>query len=626
MLLILIEKGYNKKRYVGDFMCGIAGFIGKEKDMQKTLKKMTDRIEHRGPNAEGFFVLDDVALGQRRLSIIDIEGGKQPMFSKDGRYVVVFNGEIYNYLELKEELKEYPFQTNSDTEVLLYGYQKWGKDLPVHLRGMFAFALYDLEEKVLFCARDPFGIKPFYYYENEGSFLFASEIKAFLDHPKFVKEFNEKILSSYLSFSFTPTMETFFKGVYRLDAGTSLTFKDGKKTIDKYYSLTFPIVKEDYNETVCNIGLAMKDSVKHHMISDVEVGSFLSSGIDSSYLVSLAKPNKTYTIGYDVKRYNESDYAKDLADKLGIQNKKKIIHKEEYMAALNKVLYHMDEPASDPAIVALYFVSKLAREDVKVVLSGEGADEFFGGYNSYREEIDYSFYNKVPFFIRHAIAKVCSLLPQVRGINFFVRRGMTLEENYIGVNKVWTEREVKRLLKIPITLKNAEITKPVYDEFKDENNLIKMQAIDIHFWLMKDILQKADRMTMANSLEGRVPFVDKEVFKIASSLPFEYKITKENTKVALRDAAKKVIPTKAYQKKKLGFPVPIRDWMREDDVYNEIKDAFLSKVAEKYFKPKKLLKMLEKHKSGKKDYYRKIWNVFCFIRWYQIFFEENGLS
>ena len=603
-------------------MCGIAGFVGKEKNMKKVLKGMTDRIKHRGPDAEGFFVRGNVALGQRRLSIIDIEGGKQPMFSKDGNLVVVFNGEIYNYKELKKELKEYPFQTDSDTEVLLYGYEKWGTDLPNHLRGMFAFALYDIKEKTLFCARDPFGIKPFYYYENAGSFLFASEIKAFLDHPKFEKKFNEKLLPAYLSFSFTPTTETFFEGVKRLDAGCTLIYQNDEVKINRYYELKFPIEKKDYKKTVKKIGEVMEDSVNHHMISDVEVGSFLSSGIDSSYIVSLAKPDKTYTVGYDIPRYNESDYAKDLADKLEITNKQKKITKEEYMQTLDKVLYHMDEPASDPAIVALYFVSKLASEDVKVVLSGEGADEFFGGYNSYREEVDYSFYNKIPYFIRHAIAKFCTLLPPIRGINFLVRRGMTLEENYIGVNKVWTEKEVKKLVKVPITLTNQDITKPIYDEFKGENNLVKMQAIDIHFWLMKDILQKADRMTMANSLEGRVPFVDKEVFKIAASLPLEYKVTKENTKVALRDAAKKVIPTEAYKKKKLGFPVPIRDWMKEEDVYQTIVKAFTSKTATKYFDTKKLLKLLEEHKRGKKDNYRKVWNVFCFIRWYQIFFES----
>lgn len=604
-------------------MCGIAGFIGKDKDKKKILKNMCDRIKHRGPDAQGYYVKGDVALGQRRLSIIDIEGGKQPMFSKDEKLVVVFNGEIYNYQELKSELSDYPFQTNSDTEVLLYGYKKWGSELPKHLRGMFAFALYDIEDKTLFCARDPFGIKPFYYYQNDGDFMFASEIKAFLDHPKFKKEFNETILAPYLSFSFTPTTETFFKGVKRLDAGYSLTYKDGEMSLNRYFELNFDIKKEDYDKTVDNISKVMTDSVNHHMISDVEVGSFLSSGIDSSYIVSLAKPDKTYTVGYDIPRYDETNYAKDLTEKLGIHNINKKITKEEYMQILPKIMYHMEEPASDPAVVALYFVANIASKDVKVVLSGEGADEFFGGYNYYREEVDCAFYNKIPFFIRHGISKFFSLFPSVRGINFLVRRGEKLEDSYIGVNKIWSEKEARKILKNKPVLKNKDITKPIYDEFKDKSNIVKMQAIDINFWLMKDILQKADRMTMANSLEGRVPFVDTEVFKVASSLPIEYKVTKENTKVALRDAAKKVIPNEAYKKKKLGFPVPIRDWIKEDDVYKEVKRELNSKVAKKFFNTEILLKMLDEHKNGKKDNYRKVWTVYSFLKWYDVFFSSN---
>ena len=607
-------------------MCGIAGFIGKDKDKKKILKNMCDRIKHRGPDAQGYYVKGDVALGQRRLSIIDIEGGKQPMFSKDEKLVVVFNGEIYNYQELKSELSDYPFQTNSDTEVLLYGYKEWGSELPKHLRGMFAFALYDIENKTLFCARDPFGIKPFYYYQNDGDFMFASEIKAFLDHPKFKKEFNESILAPYLSFSFTPTTETFFKGVKRLDAGYSLTYKDGEMSFNRYFELNFDIKKEDYDKTVDNISKVMTDSVNHHMISDVEVGSFLSSGIDSSYIVSLAKPDKTYTVGYDIPRYDETNYAKDLTEKLGIRNTNKKITKEEYMKILPKIMYHMEEPASDPAVVALYFVANIASKDVKVVLSGEGADEFFGGYNYYREEVDCAFYNKIPFFIRHGISKFFSLFPPVRGINFLVRRGEKLEDSYIGVNKIWSEKEARKILKNKPVLENRDITQPVYDEFKDKSNIVKMQAIDINFWLMKDILQKADRMTMANSLEGRVPFVDTEVFKVASSLPIEYKVTKENTKVALRDAAKKVIPNESYKKKKLGFPVPIRDWIKEDDVYKELKRELNSKVAKKFFNTEILLKMLDEHKNGKKDNYRKVWTVYTFLKWYDVFFSSDDVK
>lgn len=603
-------------------MCGIVGFISNDNNKDSIIKRMADRIKHRGPDGEGYFTNNNIALGHKRLSIIDVDNGKQPMFSSDNNFVITYNGEIYNYKELREELSDYQFNTNSDTEVILNGYQKWKSELPSHLRGMFSFAIYDIKNDELFCARDYFGIKPFYYYKNDDVFMFASEIKAFLEHPKFKKEFNDKLISSYLSFSFTPTSETFFKGVYNLKPGHTLIYKDGNVEINRYYNLEFNIEDNGYENAVNNISEVMKDSVNHHLISDVPVGSFLSSGVDSSYIVSLAKPDNTYTVGYENKRYDETMYAKDLTNKLGIKNTNKVITKNDYFDVLDKVIYHMDEPTSDPAVTALYYVSNIASKDLKVVLSGEGADEFFGGYNYYREDIDFAFYNKIPYCIRHLVSKVFSCLPPIRGVNFFVRRGEKLEDSYVGVSKIWNDKEIKKLLKIKNGYKISEVTKEVFDKFKDKNDLIKMQAIDINFWLVKDILQKADRMTMANSIEGRVPFVDKEVFKIASSLPNSYKVTKENTKVALRDAAKRDIPTEAFKKKKLGFPVPVREWIRDEDIYLEIKKAFDSEFANKYFNVNLLNKLLEEHKLGKKDNYRKIWNVFVLIKWYYIFFES----
>ncbi len=431
-------------------MCGIVGFINKEEKKEKIIKKMADRIVHRGPDAEGFYIDENIALGHRRLAIIDINAGIQPMFNEDEKIVVIFNGEIYNYIELKAELKKkkHKFSTNSDTEVLVHGYEEWGSDLPSKLRGMFAFAIWDKEKETLFCARDHFGIKPLYYYKTEEEFLFASEIKSFLDYPNFKKELNQEILASYLSFSFTPTSETFFKNVYRLDPGTSLTFHKNKLKMNKFFKLEFKEKKQEFEKAVEEIGSIMKDSVNHHLLSDVEIGSFLSSGIDSSYLVALAKPDKTYTVGYDNPKYNEIEYAKNLTELLNLSNTSKKIIKEEYLAIIPKIMYHMDEPSSDPAAVALYFVSNLASQDVKVVLSGEGADEFFGGYNIYRKDVDMSFYNKIPFCIRHLIAKIASCLPEVKGINFLIRRGMTLEENYIGVNKVFGKNEIRKILKV----------------------------------------------------------------------------------------------------------------------------------------------------------------------------------
>lgn len=605
-------------------MCGICGIIRKG-DNKDIIKKMNDRIMHRGPDGEGYYIDGDVAFGHRRLSIIDLSTGDQPIYNEDNSVVTVYNGEIYNYLELRSELESlgHEFKTKSDTEVLVHGYEEWHTDLPKYLRGMFAFAIYDKNRNEIFLARDNFGIKPLYYAKMNDSFMFASEIKSFLDVPDFKKEFNEEILETYLEFSFVPTNETFFKGVHRLDAGCSLLYKDEDIKINKYFKLDFKEDTMSFTDAVKNISDVMEDSVKRHLIADVEVGSFLSSGIDSSYIVSLAKPHKTYTVGYENKKYDEINYAKDLADKLGIKNESKIIKKDEYLDAIPKIMYHLDEPTSDPAAISLYFVAKLASRDLKVVLSGEGADEFFGGYNYYREEVDYKFYNKIPFCIRHVIGKVAGLFPEVRGFNFLVRRGEKLENSYIGVNRNFSEKMARKVLRKNYELKAIDVTKDVYNEFKDYSNIDKMQAIDINFWLMKDILLKADRMTMASSIEGRVPFIDKEVFSVASKLPFDYKVTKENTKVALREAARKVIPTDAYKKKKLGFPVPIREWIKDGAFKEDIEKTINSDVANKYFNVKFLNKLFNEHLSGKKDNYRKIWTVYTFIKWYQVFFENE---
>ncbi len=603
-------------------MCGIAGLITKNKEKDEIIRKMSERIKHRGPDGEGYFIDENVALAHRRLSIIDLSLGNQPMFNEDESIVVVFNGEIYNYLDLKKDLidKGHTFKTNSDTEVLVHGYEEWKTDLPKYLRGMFAFAIYDKNNKELFLARDNFGIKPLYYANMNDTFMFASEIKAFLDVPEFKKEFNEDILEAYLEFSFVPTNETFFKNVYRLDAGMSLLYKDGDIKLNKYFKLDFNEKNMSYEDAVLDISNVMSESVNKHLLADVEVGSFLSSGIDSSYIVSLAKPSKTYTVGYDIPKYDEIKYAKDLADKLKIKNVSKVITKDEYMNVIPDIMYYLDEPTSDPAAISLYFVAKLASKDLKVVLSGEGADEFFGGYNYYREEVDYKFYNKIPYFIRHFVGKVAGIFPEQRGLNFLVRRGEKLENSYIGVNRNFSKKMANKVLKKKYPLEAIDVTRDVYKEFASKSNIDKMQAIDINFWLMKDILLKADRMTMASGLEGRVPFIDKEVFKVASSLPFDYKVTKENTKVALRDAAKKVIPTEAYKKKKLGFPVPIREWMKDEDVYTEIKNTFNSEVANQYFNVKQINKLLDLHYQNKKDNYRKVWTIYCFLKWYEVFF------
>ena len=605
-------------------MCGIVGFAPVKENGAEILKQMMDRIAHRGPDGEGQFVDEYVALGHRRLSIIDLAGGTQPMATE--HLVVVFNWEIYNYLELKKELenKGHHFKTNSDTEVLLHGYEEYHYEIVNHLRGMFSFALYDTTTHELFCARDHFGIKPFYYYFDQEHFLFASEIKGFLDHPDFKKELNRDVLDIYLKMNFVAGEQTFFKNVKQLLPGHYLVYKDKQVEIKRYYSIQFKDQYKSDQEMIQAIDQIMKDSVKHHLIADVEVGSFLSSGIDSSYLVSLARPQHTYTVGYNDERYNEISYAQDLAQQLGIENKSKIINKEEYLNILPKMMYHLDEPTADPAAVALYFVSELASQDVKVVLSGEGADEFFGGYNTYRGDIDSGIYGKIPFFIRHFISRICKHLPTIKGVPFLIRNGERIEDYYVGVNPVFSEQDCKHLLRDTSHLHtHDDIVAPLFKNLGKATNIQKRQNVDLQTWFIKDILQKGDKMTMAHSIESRVPFTDKEVFHVASQLKDNQKVTKENTKVLLRQAAKKVIPNEAYKKKKLGFPVPLREWMREEDLYQKVFNGLQTPIIKELFDDQKLISMLEDHKNQKHDYYKKIWTVYCFSLWHQVFFSEE---
>ena len=605
-------------------MCGIAGFSDRNKAKNEIIKNMANNLIHRGPDDFGYYVDDKVALGHRRLSIIDLKTGKQPI--EDDDYVIVFNGEIYNYLELKEELKgKYKFKTKSDTEVLLKGFEEWGIDVTKKLRGMFAFAIWDKKKHELYLARDQWGIKPLYYYLTDKTFMFASEIKALLPHPDFKKEFNGDILASYLCFNSVASDESFFKGVFKLKPGHYLKYKNGKIEINRFYKLEFDETKQDEEELVKKIQDVMVDSVKHHKIADVEVGSFLSSGVDSSYVVSLLKPNKTFTASFESKysKYDEIKYAKDLSDKLGIENKSYVITKEEYLKEFPKIMYYMDEPLADPSAIALYFVSKEASKYVKVVTSGEGADELFCGYGDYREEFDHAWYNKIPYFIRHGVSTLFThyKFQEIPGINFLYRRGQKLENYFIGVGKVFTDQEAKKIVKLPNQISTKEITRPYYEEYKDSSDTVKRQVIDFYFWLVNDFLAAVDRNTMIFSLEARTPFLDTEVFKVAGTIPFNLKVNKETTKVALRKAAKDVIPNSSYKKPKLGFPVPLREWVREDDLYNEIKEKFNSKIAEKYFDQKYIMKLLDKHKSGKVDCFKKVWNIYTFIIWYEQFFD-----
>ncbi|MDE5630271.1 MAG: asparagine synthase (glutamine-hydrolyzing), partial [Bacilli bacterium] len=508
-------------------MCGIVGFVSQEKNKINILKSMMDTIKHRGPDGNGVFTDNNIALGHNRLAIIDINDGIQPQYNEDKSLVIIFNGEIYNYRELMKELKNkgHKFSTKSDTEVIIHAYEEWKNDTPKHLRGMFAFAIWNTKNKELFLARDPSGIKPLYYAKFNNTFMFASEIKALKSHPDFEICCNESLISSYLCFGFNASNETMFKNVFNLEPGTYLTYKNNKIIKKRYFKFEFT------NEScsISDIQNAVKDSINHHLVSDVEVGSFLSSGIDSSYIVSLANIQKSYTVGYENINFSEIKYAQELSTMLKQNNKSKIITKEEYLSALPKVIASLDEPLADPSAIAMYFCAEIASKDLKVVLSGEGADELFAGYLIYMEEKDLNLYMKIPFFIRHIASKIAGILPTMRGLNFIYRRGRKLEDDYIGINRICRDTEAYKIVKSKTQIRTQDLTREYYEQYSTCSNLQKRQMIDFNLILAKDFLPAIDRNCMMFGLEARTPFLDQEVFKVASTLKYDDKINNNTT-------------------------------------------------------------------------------------------------
>lgn len=609
-------------------MCGFSGFIDNIPNKKTVLESMMDEIIHRGPDESGEYIDENAALGFRRLSIIGVGNGLQPLYNEDGSLALVFNGEIYNYQELREDLikKGHIFTTETDSEVLIHLYEDCKTEMVKKLRGMFAFAIWDKNEKTLFAARDHFGIKPFYYtqVEKDGqqSLIFGSEIKSLLMHPNFKKEVNKHALKPYLTFQYSVLDETFFKGVFKLKPGHFMVYKDGKVKIEQYWDVEFNQENIDLKESVNRIKDAVSESVEAHSHSEVPLGSFLSGGVDSSYIAKCLMPQKTFSVGFEQENFDESDLAKDLSDILGIENVRKTITADECFEMLPTIQYHMDEPQSNPSSVPLYFLSKLAREHVTVVLSGEGADEIFGGYEWYDDDPKLKKYKKLPAFIRKPVAKVAQKMPYFKGRTTLIRGGAPVEDYFIGQAQIFEEREAVDILKAPYKKSPSvrEITKPVYDKVKNQDDVTKKQYLDLKLWLTGDILLKADKMSMAHSIELRVPFLDKEVMKVGESIPTKYKVNDENTKVALRYAAKEVLPEEWAKRQKKGFPVPIRFWFKEQKYYDMVKETFTSDYAGEFFDTEKIVKLLDDHFHDRCNNARKIYTIYVFLVWYKRFF------
>ncbi|QTJ43286.1 asparagine synthase (glutamine-hydrolyzing) [Dolosigranulum pigrum] len=616
-------------------MCGFIGFFDTRENKEVIVERMMDRVIHRGPDMGGKYIDAHCGLGFRRLSILDLsEAGAQPLYSEDGNKILVFNGEIYNYTEIREDLmaKGYKFKSNTDSEVLIHGYDEYGEALVNKLRGMFAFCIWDKVEQKVFAARDNFGIKPFYFYEYEyngqKSLMIASEIKAFLDHPSFEKEVNKKALKPYLTFQYSAQPdETFFKGVKRLKPGHYFTYQNGEMNIQKYWEVNFNDQHKTLEENIADIRAVIDDSVKMHKQSDVPVGSFLSGGVDSSYITEQLMPDKTFSIGFAEDTFDETTHAEDLSNILNIENIKRTIDADDCLGMLSTIQYHMDEPQSNPSTMPLYFLSKLVKDnDVTVVLSGEGADEIFGGYEWYGLDEGQKKLKKLPNFILKPAASLAKHLPNFRGKTTLLRAGRPVEETFIGQALVFEEDEAKDILNSDYQQSRSvkDITDKVYSLVQGKDDVTKKQFLDIKLFMAGDILQKADKMSMAHSLELRVPFLDKEVMKVGEQIGSEQKITNGTTKYVLRKAAEKSLPEEWFKRKKKGFPVPIKLWFQEEKYYQFVKEYFQADYVDQFFDREKINQLLDDHYQGVVNNARKIYTVLVFLVWYKRYFIDEA--
>ena len=592
-------------------MFGLAGYIS---NSGGNIAKMLDCISNYSDGKIFEYKGNNCVIGIKQLSH-RFDDGMVEYASAKG-YAIAFSGKIYNYNELKSEL-DIETETNHDAEIIINGYKKFGKGIVEKIKGMFAFGIHDQNSGELIIGRDGCGMRPMYYCHQGDDFIFASNTKAFEGFDGFKKELNQEILSAFLCFGSVPTKETFIKNVFRLEPGHILTFKDGKINKVCFFRLDFNSVDKSIDDFAEDIHNACLNSINAH--ANGNYATFLSSGVDSSYIASVAKPKITYTAGYTDQKYDESVYTKELADILGIENRIKTVSPEEYLAEYKNVISAMDEPLSNPSVSSIYFGTMAASNDVDIIISGEGADELFGGYNSYKEEISHSSYMKIPYFIRHLAYIFTKWIPGDK-FDFFARRGQKLKDFHIGLDRVFKDKDARKIINSDNQISTRKVTAEYYNLYKNCSTMEQRQAIDFYFWLINDFVHCVARSADYCGIESRFPLLGKEVIDVATTVPNKYKLCDGMTKAAFRKAAKKVIPNDAHSRKKLGFPVPLKEWIKRDDFYNEIKEKFQSETAKKFFNTKEILSYLEDHKNGKNDYYKKVWTIYTFIIWYELNF------
>jgi asparagine synthase (glutamine-hydrolysing) len=618
-------------------VCGLIGFLSANAAgaaMAADIEASLPDMRHRGPDEGGVWSDEDAAIGFRRLSIIDIDHSHQPLPWLDGRYHLIFNGEIYNYLELRDRLARdfgATFETDGDSEAIVAGYHYLGENVVRELRGMFVFLIWDAQERVLFGARDWFGIKPLYTYADERGAFFASEKKALLDvaAPGTSDDLDTTALQHYLTLQYVPEPASMHTRIRRIESGSYFTMRPGEPVnARRYFHPDFAIkAVPEPQKLYREIAEALEDSVEKHMRADVTVGAFLSGGIDSTAIAALAKRHNpkllTFTTGFERAGFSEIDVAAESAAAIGVEHITKVVSAEEMMQALPLIVWYLDDPVADPALVPLYFIAREARKHVKVVLSGEGADELFGGYTIYREPISLRAFERMPAGVRRGLGKLSTRIPEgTRGKDLLRRGSIAIEERYYGNARIFRPDEMGLFRGYDPTVSYMDVTKPLYEATGHLDGSTRMQYVDLFTWLRGDILVKADKMTMANSLELRVPFLDVEVFGVASSIPTDQKITKETTKYALRRALADIVPAHVLERPKLGFPVPIRHWLK-DVMYDWARAIITESQTDHLIDRSAALRLLEEHRAGRHDYSRKIWTLLVFMVWHGIFVEQR---
>lgn len=626
-------------------MCGLLGMLSSNEDATSYVGAVEGALpcmRHRGPDDAGTWHDKDTVFGFNRLSIIDLEHSHQPLRwgppESPERYALTFNGEIYNYLELRRELQGagHEFHTSGDSETIVVGFHHWGEKVVEHLRGMFAFAVWDTEDRSLFLARDQFGIKPLFYATTPAGTVFGSEKKSILDMAEHVDlglELDRRAIEHYIDLQYVPEPETLHANIHRLESGSTARLTPGDELQQKrYFRPQFevqPVAQGGEQALFDRVAEALEDSVAKHMRADVTVGSFLSGGIDSTAIAALAKRHNpdllTFTTGFEREGYSEVDVAAESAAAIGVEHIVKVVSPEEYADAIPKIMWYLDDPVADPSLVPLYFVAAEARKHVKVVLSGEGADELFGGYTIYKEPLSLAPFEKIPSPLRKGLRKLGQVLPDgMKGKSLLDRGTQTMEERYYGNARSFNFEQMQRV--IPWAQRewdHREVTAPIYDVNRHMDPVARMQHLDLFTWMRGDILVKADKINMANSLELRVPFLDKEVFRVAQSIPHELKISNGTTKYALRKALEQIVPPHVLHRKKLGFPVPMRHWLAGDELHGWARDQIAASQTDDIFNKKEVLEMLKEHRDGVSDHSRRLWTVLAFMVWHGIFVEHR---